>query len=117
MANKQIKDLTTNSSPSLSDNVAVDNSSNLTFKQTIQKLFDLITSLTAKTTLVDADQLALADSAASNVAKKITWQNFMTQAAAYTQTLTNKTLTTPTIANFTNAQHDHGDAAGGRSST
>lgn len=30
-----------------------------------------------------------------------------------TQTLTNKTLTTPTIADFTNATHDHADAAGG----
>ncbi|NIR13694.1 MAG: hypothetical protein GWN86_06990 [Desulfobacterales bacterium] len=30
-----------------------------------------------------------------------------------TQTLTNKTLTTPTIASFTNATHDHADAAGG----
>ena len=30
-----------------------------------------------------------------------------------TQTLTNKTLTTPTIADFTNATHDHEDAAGG----
>lgn len=30
-----------------------------------------------------------------------------------TQTLTNKTLTTPTIASFLNANHDHADAAGG----
>lgn len=30
-----------------------------------------------------------------------------------TQTLTNKTLTTPTIGNLTNAQHDHQGAAGG----
>lgn len=30
-----------------------------------------------------------------------------------TQTLSNKTLTTPTIASFTNAQHTHADAAGG----
>lgn len=30
-----------------------------------------------------------------------------------TQTLTNKTLTTPTIASFTNATHNHADAAGG----
>jgi hypothetical protein len=30
-----------------------------------------------------------------------------------TQTLTNKTLTTPTIGDFTNATHDHADAAGG----
>jgi len=29
------------------------------------------------------------------------------------QTLTNKTLTTPTIGSFTNAQHNHADAAGG----
>lgn len=32
---------------------------------------------------------------------------------AATQTLTNKTLTTPTIADFTNAGHDHSNAAGG----
>jgi len=30
-----------------------------------------------------------------------------------TQTLTNKTLTTPTISDFTNATHDHEDTAGG----
>ena len=30
-----------------------------------------------------------------------------------TQTLTNKTLTTPTIASFTNAAHDHSSTAGG----
>jgi len=32
---------------------------------------------------------------------------------AFTQTLTNKTLTTPIIASFTNAQHNHQNAAGG----
>lgn len=32
---------------------------------------------------------------------------------ATTDTLTNKTLTTPTIGNFTNATHDHTNAAGG----
>lgn len=32
-----------------------------------------------------------------------------------TDTLTNKTLTTPTIASFTNAQHDHSNAVGGGS--
>lgn len=30
-----------------------------------------------------------------------------------TETLTNKTLTTPTIGDLTNAQHNHGNAAGG----
>jgi microcompartment protein CcmK/EutM len=33
--------------------------------------------------------------------------------ASFTQTLANKTLTTPTIASFTNATHSHADAAGG----
>jgi len=33
--------------------------------------------------------------------------------ASATQELTNKTLTTPTIANFTNATHDHSNAIGG----
>jgi hypothetical protein len=32
---------------------------------------------------------------------------------AHAATLTNKTLTTPTIASFTNATHDHSNAAGG----
>ena len=36
---------------------------------------------------------------------------FVTEA--FTQTLTNKTLTTPTIASFVNATHDHTNAAGG----
>jgi hypothetical protein len=39
----------------------------------------LINALTAKTSIVDADQLAMADSAASNVNKKITWANTKTQ--------------------------------------
>lgn len=33
--------------------------------------------------------------------------------ADFIQTLTNKTLTTPTIASMTNAQHNHSNAAGG----
>jgi hypothetical protein len=36
---------------------------------------------------------------------------------AGTETLTNKTLTTPTIADHTNAQHNHSNAAGGGSVT
>ena len=44
------------------------------------------------------------------------WQKFTSlaaQLATLTQTLTNKTLTAPTIADFTNAAHDHGDADDG----
>ena len=40
-----------------------------------------------------------------------TWDDVVT--ATGTQTLTNKTLTSPTINDFTNAAHDHSDAAGG----
>lgn len=40
-----------------------------------------------------------------------TTHRFVTDIA--TQTLTNKTLTTPTIGSFTNSAHDHADAAGG----
>ncbi len=60
-------------------------------------VWNYLTSLTAKTTLVDADQIGIADSAASNVGKKITWANLMAQAASYTQTLTNKRRTLRTV--------------------
>ena len=46
-----------------------------------------------------------------NVRQGSAWQEFTTNAES--QTLTNKTLTTPTIADFTNAQHDHLDADDG----
>lgn len=39
--------------------------------------------------------------------------DFTAVGIATTQTLTNKTLTTPTIADFTNATHNHSNAAGG----
>lgn len=80
--------------------VELDDGTNSTYISVVNLavyVWNYLTSLTAKTTLADADQLALADSAASNAGKKITWANVMAQAAAYTQTLTNKTLTSPTI--------------------
>ena len=102
--------------PTSSHYVELDDGTNSTYLSIVNLaiyVWNYLTSLTAKTTLVDADQIPLADSAASNAGKKITWANFMAQAAAYTQTLTNKTLTTPTIASFTNAQHDHSGASSG----
>jgi hypothetical protein len=42
---------------------------------------------TGKTTPVDADELALVDSAASNVLKKLTWANLKATIKAYTDTL------------------------------
>lgn len=59
----------------------------------VQAILKRINDLTAKTSLVDADNLVLTDSAASNAAKKITWANVMTAILAYTGTLTNKRIT------------------------
>jgi len=49
------------------------------------------------------------------LSKKITFANLLAAYATLTgiETLANKTLTTPTIASFLNATHDHEDAAGG----
>lgn len=87
---------TDKSSPTTSDKaMIIDVATNPdTLKEsTFQQIFNIWTSLTAKTSLVDADQLPMVDSAASNVAKKITWANVMTAIAAYTATLTNKRVT------------------------
>jgi hypothetical protein len=120
MPDTKLTNMTADTSPSTDDIIYTVNdpsgtpaSRKVTLANIATLFWNYLTSLTAKTTLVDADQLGLADSAASNVGKKITWQNVMVQAAAYTQTLTNKTLTAPTIADFTNAAHDHGDADDG----
>ncbi len=59
----------------------------------VQEILKRINNLTAKTTLADADNFTITDSAASNAAKKITWANVMTAILAYTGTLTNKRIT------------------------
>lgn len=46
-----------------------------------------VTGLTAKTTPVDADQIPLVDSAASNVLKKLTWGNVKATLKTYFDTL------------------------------
>lgn len=55
-----------------------------------------INAATSKATPVDADELAMADSAASNVLKKLTWANLKAAIKAYydgvTATLTGKTI-------------------------
>ncbi len=48
-----------------------------------------------------------------SVAKKATIDYVDDHISQSTKTLTNKTLTTPTIGDMTNAAHDHSDAAGG----
>lgn len=77
--------------------------SNLTNLNTDKIETAMIVAATSKATPVDADLLALVDSAASNTLKKLTWANLK---AAITgsfatltgiETLTNKTLTSPVI--------------------
>lgn len=59
---------------------------------------------------VDVDIKDLEDHAAATEAHDATGAVVGT---TNTQTLTNKTLTTPTIASFANANHDHSNSAGG----
>jgi len=68
-----------------------------------------IVGVAGKTTPVDADTLPLIDSAAANVLKKLTWANLKATIKSYydsvTATLTNKTLTTPTINQINSTDH------------
>jgi hypothetical protein len=64
----------------------------------------IIHAATAKTTPVDADEFGGVDSAASNVLKKFTWANIKAAIGSYIAsavlTLSNKTLTKPTITGY-----------------
>ena len=70
---------------------------------------------TSKTTPVDADELPIVDSAASNVLKKLTWANLKATLKTYfdslTQTLTNKDLSSATNTFPTFNQNTTGSAA------
>lgn len=60
---------------------------------------------TSKATPVDADEVPLVDSAASNVLKRLTWANLKATLKTYfdslSTTLTNKTLSAPVITDYT----------------
>lgn len=87
--------------------------SNLTNLNTDKIETAMIVAATSKATPVDADLLALVDSAASNTLKKLTWANLKAAITGSfatltgTETLTNKTLTSPIIngtgLNFTDS--------------
>ena len=68
---------------------------------------------TAKTTPVDADEVGLIDSAASNVLKKLTWSNIKATLKSYfdsvTTTLTNKTLSSPLFTGTIDGWIDAGE--------
>jgi hypothetical protein len=67
-----------------------------------------------KATIVDNDAFLMRDSESNpNSLKEVLWSLIKSTIAAATMTLTNKTLTTPTIGSFVNATHNHEAAAGG----
>lgn len=59
----------------------------ITAPETAASLGDLINSATSKATPVDADQVALMDSAAGNVLKKLSWANAKATLKTYFDTL------------------------------
>jgi hypothetical protein len=87
-----------NTAPASTVKVPLSGSKYATLATLWQYAFNYITSLTAKTTLTGNDIIPLNDSEASNVGKGITWTNLMAQAAAFTQTLTNKNITPRNVA-------------------
>lgn len=71
-----------------------------------------ITGLTELTSLA-ADDLFLVRDTSATTDKNLQIVTLSDYLAAETKTLAAKTLTTPTIASFVNATHDHSNAAGG----
>lgn len=73
---------------------------------------DVSVSVSTAGSLLDED-----DMASDSDTQGSTQQAIKAYVDSGTVTMTNKTLTTPTIASFANATHDHADAAGGGSIT
>ena len=72
---------------------------------------DVISGQTALTSgLASTDELFVSD---AGTLKRMDVAVLSTYQAALSETLTNKTLTTPTIGSFANAGHTHADSAGG----
>lgn len=65
---------------------------------------DAINSATSKATPVDADELALVDSAASNALKKLTWANLKATLKTYFDTLYRAKTTYPSFSAVGNIQ-------------
>lgn len=98
MADVNIKEVEGGEVTTLSDadGVEIDTGTNsvwIKVSNLVQAILKRINDLTAKTTLADADNFTLTDSAASHAAKKITWANVMAAILAYTGTFTNKRIT------------------------
>lgn len=112
---KKITELTEDTSPSTTDmmETAKDPAGTpLSRKSTIANilaLYDALTKTLTNKTIALGSNTVSGTTAQFNTAN--TDGDFATIAGS--ETLTNKTLTTPTIASLTNAQHTHQNAAGG----
>lgn len=98
MADTKLSNLTADATPTTDDITYVVNdpggtpvSRKVTLANIAILVWNYLTSLTAKTTPVDADQLGIADSAAANVGKKVTLANFAAYIYNYLTSLTAKT--------------------------
>lgn len=113
MADVNIKEVSggNNATPDLTDAIEIDDGTNSEYT-TIQQLYNRITALTADTP-VDADSIAFYD-ASGSATDKVTLANFIDNyLRSRATTWTGQTLTAPTIDDFTNMAHDHGDADDG----
>lgn len=109
---KKISQLTEDTSPALADYIEISKASPASRKTLLSRVWDLLTSLTADTP-VDADQIAFYD-ASGSATDKVTLANLVDNwLRSRATTWTNQTLTAPTISDFTNMAHDHGDADDG----
>lgn len=120
MANQKITTLTANTTPLSTDIIPiVDDPAGTptTQKITLGNALKVINDLTVESSPdTSADYLLLYDTS-SSTAKKVTPTSLNTGLVTLTgtQTLTNKTLTTPTIADLSNMTHNHtSNATGGK---
>ena len=80
--------------------------------ETAQRIGDLINGATSKTTPVDADQVGLMDSAASNILKKLSWANIKATLKTYFDTLYFGRNTSTLSSDFTTNSATYTDITG-----
>jgi hypothetical protein len=98
MADIQIKGLTVNPDPALTDKLGADNAADVSYYNTAKVLLELIHEADEKASLTANDEFGLIDSAASNVIKRVLWSTLLSN----TSTFTNK-FVTPRVTSITSS--------------